>query len=120
MDRCGVFAVGILSTAQAPRAFTEPLRFALADTREAKNSTMVGDRKPDITGALANGMTAIGVTYGYGSPQELLDAGAEKLVSCPEELSQIRGQSGSLPPLGTADPFCNPPFPGVRPRLTTD
>lgn len=32
---------------------------------------MVGDRYHDIDGALANGVAAVGVLYGYGSPEEL-------------------------------------------------
>ena len=37
---------------------------------------MIGDRKHDILGALANGVTAIGVLWGYGSAAELTDANA--------------------------------------------
>jgi len=62
------------------------LRFALSDIQAEKNVTMVGDREHDIIGALENGMTAIGVTYGYGSPQELLQAGATSIVSRPVDL----------------------------------
>lgn len=38
----------------------------------ANNSVMIGDRKHDIIGAKNNSMKTIGVTYGYGSLQELL------------------------------------------------
>lgn len=38
-------------------------------------TVMVGDRKHDIIGARANGVDAIGVGYGYGSPEELEAAG---------------------------------------------
>jgi phosphoglycolate phosphatase len=38
---------------------------------QAANSIMIGDRKHDITGAKSNGMKSVGVTYGYGSPEEL-------------------------------------------------
>jgi phosphoglycolate phosphatase len=62
------------------------LRFALSDTRAEENMTMVGDREHDIIGALENGMSAIGVTYGYGSPQELLQAGATRIVHRPADL----------------------------------
>ncbi len=65
------------------------LRFALSDTQVEENTTMVGDRKHDIIGALANGMHAIGVTYGYGSRQELLQAGATTVVNRPVELLSV-------------------------------
>ncbi len=40
------------------------------------DAVMVGDRSNDIKGALANGVPAIGVTYGYGTRTELLESGA--------------------------------------------
>lgn len=62
------------------------LEFALSHTKAEGNVIMVGDREHDILGALANGMSTIGVTYGYGSRQELIQAGAGKLVSRPADL----------------------------------
>ena len=62
------------------------LRFALSDTQVKENVTMVGDREHDIIGALANGMNAVGVTYGFGSLQELLQSGATRIVSRPVDL----------------------------------
>ena len=38
---------------------------------------MVGDRKHDIEGAKENGIACVGVTFGYGSREELTAAGAE-------------------------------------------
>ncbi len=49
---------------------------------------MVGDRKHDIIGAHANNVPAIGVTYGYGSSEELRNAGAGALANSPEELQK--------------------------------
>lgn len=43
----------------------------------------------DLTWCIANGMKTIGVTYGYGSKQELLQAGANKIVSQPAELNSL-------------------------------
>jgi phosphoglycolate phosphatase len=40
------------------------------------DAVMVGDRHNDVSGALSNGLPALGVTYGYGSREELADAGA--------------------------------------------
>ena len=43
----------------------ELIRCALPETY--KNACMVGDRKFDMEGAKAAGVTALGVGYGYGS-----------------------------------------------------
>lgn len=45
---------------------------------------MVGDRRFDIEAAQQLGITAIGVTWGFGSREEL--AGADHLVDAPEEI----------------------------------
>lgn len=50
---------------------------------------MVGDRKHDIIGAKRIGIDSIGVLFGYGSTEELADAGAMKLIGTVEELTQI-------------------------------
>ena len=50
---------------------------------------MIGDRKTDILGALENGLIAVGVTWGYGSREELLAAGAANVVDSPQELLQL-------------------------------
>lgn len=42
---------------------------------------MVGDRSYDVQGAAHNGLGCIGVLYGFGSRQELTDAGAAALAS---------------------------------------
>ncbi|MBP3580493.1 MAG: HAD-IA family hydrolase [Clostridia bacterium] len=49
---------------------------------------MVGDRRHDIEGAHQVGLKAIGVTFGFGSKDELDKAQAEKIVSTVDELSQ--------------------------------
>jgi len=40
---------------------------------------IVGDRGADMVAARANGLVPLGVTYGYGKPEELRAAGAELL-----------------------------------------
>ena len=54
-----------------------------------KDCAMVGDRMFDMKGAKANKVAAVGVTYGYGSREELLEAGAEELAGSVEELERI-------------------------------
>jgi phosphoglycolate phosphatase len=49
--------------------------------REA--TLMVGDRKHDMIGARTCAVAGIGVTYGYGSTDELTEAGADYLVHAP-------------------------------------
>ena len=52
---------------------------------------MIGDRRHDLEGARAHGVHAVGVTWGYGAREELLEAGAERLVETPEELLEVFG-----------------------------
>jgi len=46
-------------------------------------TVMVGDRRYDIEAARANGLRSIGVTYGYGSREELVAAGADLICESP-------------------------------------
>jgi phosphoglycolate phosphatase len=48
--------------------------------------TMIGDRGLDMSAAARNGVTGIGVTWGYGTAEELRAAGASLLCSTPGEL----------------------------------
>ena len=52
-------------------------------------AVMVGDRKYDITGGHHAGLAAIGVLYGYGSREELTQAGADALAETPEALTKL-------------------------------
>ena len=49
-------------------------------------SIMIGDRNQDIEGARENGMAAIGVTYGFGSREELIEAQPTHLVDHSKEI----------------------------------
>lgn len=53
---------------------------------DARRAVMIGDRFYDIAGAHANDMRAIGVTWGYGTREELERAGADALAEGPEAL----------------------------------
>ncbi len=67
---------------------SELLAFALAQSdHPAETSVMVGDRKHDMIGAVNNGMTALGVLYGYGDRAELETAGADKVFESVQALS---------------------------------
>lgn len=54
-----------------------------------KSYAMVGDRSFDMNGAKANHVTAVGVSYGYGSRRELEEAGADFIADTVEELGRI-------------------------------
>lgn len=63
------------------------LAYALERTgTDPARSLMIGDRSHDVLGAKANGMDAIGVTYGYGSAEELHAAGAWRLCNSPHAM----------------------------------
>jgi len=47
------------------------------------DAVMVGDRHHDVEGARANGLASIGVTWGYGSREELVRAGATWVCDVP-------------------------------------
>lgn len=53
---------------------------------EEKDVLMVGDHKHDVLGAAVHGIDSLGVTYGYGSDRELIEAGASYLASAPDEI----------------------------------
>jgi phosphoglycolate phosphatase len=50
---------------------------------------MVGDRNYDILGAKSNKLKSIGVTYGFGTKQELETAGADYIAEDVEELRKV-------------------------------
>lgn len=64
------------------------IRYAL-ETAGASNPSraiMIGDRKHDVEGAIANGLDSIGVTFGYGSREELANAKATFIASSFDEV----------------------------------
>jgi phosphoglycolate phosphatase len=66
------------------------IRFAMTERGLcAEETVMIGDRKHDILGATENRIPGIGVTWGYGSAQELQEAGARHIVSNWTELESL-------------------------------
>lgn len=53
---------------------------------EKSSAIMIGDREHDIIGAKENNLDSIGVLYGYGSHDELKNAGAMFLVEKPLDI----------------------------------
>lgn len=52
-------------------------------------AVMIGDRRHDVEGAMANGMACIGVGWGFAAPGELEDAGSAAVVQSAEELLEV-------------------------------
>lgn len=65
---------------------TALLRYAAGHRTGARESVMIGDRRYDVVAARNNGFRVIGVTWGYGTKDELLGAGAHRLATAPEQL----------------------------------
>ena len=63
------------------------LRFAVSRIGAARTMAMVGDRMHDVLGAKHIGIRSVGVTWGYGSRQELEDAGADAIITRPAQLA---------------------------------
>ena len=60
------------------------LEYALKEVSvDPTRTLMIGDRSHDMVGAKNNGMKGIGVLYGYGSRDELLEAGAHHVCATP-------------------------------------
>ena len=47
---------------------------------------MVGDRRDDVVGAARCNMACVGVEWGFGSEEELINAGALRVIHSPKEL----------------------------------
>ena len=63
---------------------------AVKELAVSKEETlMVGDRKYDIEGAAAAGVKSAGVTYGYGTAEELIAAGADYIADDISDLKNI-------------------------------
>jgi len=56
------------------------------------NSVMVGDRNHDVNAAKHIGFDSVGVLYGYGTCEELKDAGCDIIVDSVGDLSALLGK----------------------------
>jgi phosphoglycolate phosphatase len=59
----------------------------------ANEAVMVGDRKHDVLGARKNGVRALGVLWGFGDRDELVEAGAVRVCAHMAELVQALEES---------------------------
>ena len=100
------FARKIMEHFNLDHYFTDICGAAMDDTRRKKGDiiayalkkngindkeqvVMIGDRLHDIIGARENGISSIGVLYGFGSKEELTEAGAGSLAKDLKELKDI-------------------------------
>ena len=72
--------------AQAQKADVIAYALKKCEIKDKKRAVMVGDREHDIIGAKTNGLSSIGVLYGYGSKEELLEAGANYIANSPADI----------------------------------
>lgn len=81
-DICGA----ALDETRANKA--DVIRYALEKNKitDLSQVVMVGDRKYDVEGAKALGIKCIGVLYGFGSRQELEEAGADLIAETVEKV----------------------------------
>jgi len=72
------------------RSKAEMIADALTDFgAHAEQTTMIGDRHFDIEGARANDVRGLGVAWGFGSIEELRDAGAHAIAANPSDLAAM-------------------------------
>ena len=96
-DRFDVRAGATLTSARRTKA--QVIDHALheleihADPDLIDHVIMVGDRDHDVHGAMHHHITCIGVTWGYGSVEELIVAGAVALADSPAEVVDLVQQS---------------------------
>ena len=61
----------------------------LSENLDNSQTVMIGDRYHDVIGAKQNQIFAIGVTYGYGSEEELRSYGADVLAHSPHDILSL-------------------------------
>ena len=65
------------------------IAYLLESSGAKADMVMVGDTKYDILGAKAHGIPAIGVGWGYGKVEEMVEAGAVGIAGTMEELVEL-------------------------------
>ena len=84
--------IAAASTDEKTRATKEAvIEYALQICKEKERSKilMIGDRHFDINGAKSFGLDSVGVTFGYGSEEELKAAGASHIVNSVKDLTEF-------------------------------
>jgi phosphoglycolate phosphatase len=91
-DYFTVQAGATIEVGSARRTKAQVITWALSELgvgptpQDLADVIMIGDRDHDVDGASENGIDCIGVTWGFGSVDELAAAGAVALVDSPAEV----------------------------------
>ena len=81
LDVCGSKLDGRLS-------HKDDLLSHLQQRYDFRGVTMVGDRRFDIEGAHANGIAALAAAWGFGTREELVQAGAHAILNTPAQIPE--------------------------------
>lgn len=69
---------------------TELLAYGLAQTGcDPRDAIMIGDRHYDVIGARNNGMACLGALYGFGTHEELANAGAIDMLDSATDMAAM-------------------------------
>ena len=85
-DKFAFIAAASMDDSRSEKA--DVIRYAMESCHisDKSSAVMIGDRENDILGAKENGLDSIGVLYGYGSREELENAGATYIAKKPEDI----------------------------------
>ncbi len=65
------------------------IEFILSDRNlTAEETVMIGDRKEDIEAGKTNRIRTIGVTYGYGTREEIIDSAPDYICASPSDIQK--------------------------------
>ena len=70
-------------------AKADVIAYLLEQTGDISEAVMVGDTAFDVIGAKQHGISCVGVTWGYGSEDELRSSGAAAIAGTMEQLQEI-------------------------------
>lgn len=62
---------------------------AKADITDRSRVLMIGDRKQDADGAHKTGLKCMGILWGFGSIEELTEAGADYIAETPQQVTDL-------------------------------
>ena len=65
------------------------IAYLLEQTGDPSRAVMVGDTAYDVIGAKAHGIPTIGVAWGYGKVEDMVNAGAAAIANSMEELYEL-------------------------------
>jgi phosphoglycolate phosphatase len=68
---------------------SQVIAYLLELTGGVEHAIMVGDTKFDVIGAAAHNMPTIGVSWGYGTVEEMQIAGAAAIANTTQELLEL-------------------------------